>query len=544
LNDRLAAYIDRVRFLETENRTLSTKIRSYEDTTTRETSNLKALYEQELADARANLDKIAKEKARIEVECNTSKADAAQYKEKYLRAAKDLEAAERKLLAAEGQVGDLQARLNDAVNQRKHWENEFHRVSSERDSLQKQLATALKQLEDESVRNVDLANQVQTLKEELEFRANLHSQELNETRTRSQIEIEEVDSSRQREYDDKFQQTLLQIREENEYQIRITREETEALFTRKLTDLKKLAEERDKLATGSYEELRLARKTADTLSAENTQLKGQLSAAQSRITILEAQLARIHEEHDVMMGSRDNEIRRLREELADQMSEYNELMGIKIQLDAEIAAYRKMLEAEESRLHIESPRRTPLRATPGSSRKRKRVAQYESISGSGSAAALRSMARSGFASKSSSSGPIEVHETDEDGKFIKLFNTSAKELSLGGWQIKHTAGEDETMYKFHRSVHIKPESYVTVWSSDTETTHSPPDDLVMKGQRWFTADNMSSALLDNKGTEMAKREMERSQESHSYSVMYEDDIDSGCEDQTANGENGEKCVIM
>ena len=26
----------------------------------------------------------------------------------------------------EAQVNDLQARLNDAVNQRKHWENEYH----------------------------------------------------------------------------------------------------------------------------------------------------------------------------------------------------------------------------------------------------------------------------------------------------------------------------------------------------------------------------------------------------------------------------------
>ena len=45
---------------------------------------------------------------------------------RYQRAKKDLDATEKKLLAAEGQVGDLQARLNDAVNQRKHWENEYH----------------------------------------------------------------------------------------------------------------------------------------------------------------------------------------------------------------------------------------------------------------------------------------------------------------------------------------------------------------------------------------------------------------------------------
>jgi len=41
----------------------------------------------------------------------------------------DLAATEKKLLSAESQVNELQARLNDAVNQRRHWEDEYN-VSS------------------------------------------------------------------------------------------------------------------------------------------------------------------------------------------------------------------------------------------------------------------------------------------------------------------------------------------------------------------------------------------------------------------------------
>jgi len=33
---------------------------------------------------------------------------------------------EKKLLSAESQVNELQARLNDAVNQRRHWEDEYN----------------------------------------------------------------------------------------------------------------------------------------------------------------------------------------------------------------------------------------------------------------------------------------------------------------------------------------------------------------------------------------------------------------------------------
>lgn len=38
---------------------------------------------------------------------------------------RELKDKDRRLLSAEAQVSDLQARLTDAVNQRKHWENEY-----------------------------------------------------------------------------------------------------------------------------------------------------------------------------------------------------------------------------------------------------------------------------------------------------------------------------------------------------------------------------------------------------------------------------------
>ena len=44
---------------------------------------------------------------------------------RYSKLQRDLDATERRMLAAEAQVNELQARLNDAINQRKHFENEY-----------------------------------------------------------------------------------------------------------------------------------------------------------------------------------------------------------------------------------------------------------------------------------------------------------------------------------------------------------------------------------------------------------------------------------
>ncbi|KAJ8304161.1 hypothetical protein KUTeg_017746 [Tegillarca granosa] len=80
LNDRLAAYIDKVRFLETENSRLSVQVRSSEETISREVTNVKTLYESELADARKLLDELGKEKAALQIELSKYKEDAEEWK--------------------------------------------------------------------------------------------------------------------------------------------------------------------------------------------------------------------------------------------------------------------------------------------------------------------------------------------------------------------------------------------------------------------------------------------------------------------------------
>lgn len=68
LNDRLACYIDRVRFLENENARLSVEVQTSRESVTRETSNIKQMYENELSDARKLLDETAREKAKLEID--------------------------------------------------------------------------------------------------------------------------------------------------------------------------------------------------------------------------------------------------------------------------------------------------------------------------------------------------------------------------------------------------------------------------------------------------------------------------------------------
>lgn len=75
----------------------------------------------------------------------------------------------------------------------------------------------------------------------------------------------------------------------------------------------------------------------------------QVIAYESRIRDLEDQLAREQDENAERLAAKDLELGELRQLLNDQMQEYSDLLDVKIKLDNEIMAYRKLLEVEEER---------------------------------------------------------------------------------------------------------------------------------------------------------------------------------------------------
>lgn len=507
LNDRLACYIDRVRNLETENSRLVLEVQSCHETTTREISNIKSMYVQELSDARKLLDITAKEKARLEIDTTRLWEENDELKKLLEKKKKECLIAENNARMYESRFTDINGKYLTACSEHDKALDALKELELENDKLRKLLSEARKNLEEETLARVDLENNIQSLQEELTFKEQVHEQELTKTRTTRQVEVSEIDGRLSKAYEDKLQQSLQELREQYEGQMRANRDEVEQMYDNKIRSLENQIQRQNGNINIKLEELRKIRMNIDGLNARINELEGNCSTFQSRIRDLERLLDAERVRHAEDRALLEAEIERLNAEMEHQMKQYQDLMDTKVSLDLELAAYDKLLRGEEQRLNITASPNTSsqstgqsvltssFRRTPSRS-KRRRIVLEESLDRQQADHSVTSSAKS----------DIEIFEQDPEGKFIKLHNKSQNEIQIGGWQLQHQCGTNETNFKFHRSVKIDGNGYVTVWSADTGVTHEPPHNIVMKTQKWFGGDSYKTILLNNSGEELASAE--------------------------------------
>ena len=114
LNDRLACYIEKVRYLEAENNRLTRDIQTSQETVTREVSNIKSMYDHELGDARKLLDETHKEKARLEIDVKRLLEENEELKIDLAKKTKDLNHAENLARIYETRCNDVQLKFSQA----------------------------------------------------------------------------------------------------------------------------------------------------------------------------------------------------------------------------------------------------------------------------------------------------------------------------------------------------------------------------------------------------------------------------------------------
>lgn len=480
LNDRLGAYVNRVKTLENENSKLLNEINERQGSWGEETRRVRDQLEPTLLDVRSHIDEVAKAKTYADVRNKRAQFENMEYQRKCDDTLRAQSGDKNKIANLErelDQLGETKLMMNrslqDAIK-------DLEKYRLNRDDTWTNLVDMLDRLDDELNRRIAVEYDNQTLREHIEFVKQVNEKEIAEMNQLGNI----LPFNDQVEfYKDQLKRVISNIRNDYESLNLEQQREMEEWVRVKTDELESKARLQDplhELQMGiQIENLENLRDTYDQNAKELDDLKMNYDAMAKRLQDLENHVENARVDLTDTLDKQDNEIKNLNDEMKNLLDDYNHINTHKNNLEYEMHVYKRLLDSQLERFEPKQPEPSP------KPEKNQTIVSSNQLGGK-------------VQNKKEKKGSIGICDTSPDGKYVAIENTGSNSVpvDLSGWIVKRKVDSNsEVTYRIPQGVVINPNKELVIWANSYRAQRGA-NDIIADFENWGIGINSTTRLIN------------------------------------------------
>jgi len=350
LNERLAGYIEKVHFLETQNKKLEAELEVLRNRKSEDLQPIRDAYENELGQARKVIDELSGSKGQAEAKLAGLQDEIANLRDlinTYESQAKDYR---KKIDSLGNQIGEYEGELHTLRLRVGSLEDENTKLRELLEKIQDQNRALRTDLDQETAAHIESECQAQTNAEEAAFYKDLFNQV--ELMKPEPVTIKGMDTADF--WNSQMKKALRDINSAYDEKIEIMQQDQEAKLNAQVQSMRAGTVKDNLSLNKSQEEVKTLRSQLGEKNAAYAEMASRLAALQAERDGFAMQLGDLEREMEKERIDHANAIASLEAELAGVMDQLQVLMDAKLSMELEIACYKKLLEGEESRVGLRS----------------------------------------------------------------------------------------------------------------------------------------------------------------------------------------------